>query len=177
MVANKSSRYVWAYESTPGSQSQDWSQTDTVAIAIGDDATMTTLDETIANRLAGYKMGVLTGDNVGTVFTIVSNTATSPTIITLSGTPATPGDLTGDLVSIERTYEFGEYNEECGQWNTPFVENPTQPKWDYDSRTPTLIELERIFPVFSHTFNLSKIHIKVVQIINIIKYEIVLSFI
>jgi len=79
MVANKSSRYVWAYESTPG---------------------------------------------------------------------------TAEITAVDTvTYEFGEYNEECGQWNTPFVENPTQPKWNHDSRTPTLTELERMFPVFSHTFN------------------------
>ena len=79
MVANKTSRYVWAYETVPGTA------------------------EIVANNTV--------------------------------------------------TYEFGEYNDECGQWSTPFVENPAQAKWNYDSRTPTLTELESRFPLFSHVFN------------------------
>lgn len=51
------------------------------------------------------------------------------------------------------TYEFGEYNDECGKWNTPFVENNALPSWVYSSRTPTLTDLESKYPTFSHVFN------------------------
>lgn len=51
------------------------------------------------------------------------------------------------------SYEFGEYNDECGKWNSPFVENPSAPSWVYSSRTPTLTDLESKFPTFSHVFN------------------------
>jgi len=50
------------------------------------------------------------------------------------------------------SYEFGDYNEECGKWNSPFVENPVLPSWVYSSRTPTLTEAEREFPIFPHVF-------------------------
>ena len=50
------------------------------------------------------------------------------------------------------SYEFGEYNAECGKWNSPFVENPSLPRWIYSSRTPTLTDLESKFPTFSHVF-------------------------
>lgn len=50
------------------------------------------------------------------------------------------------------TYEFGEYNDECGDWNTPFSENPSEPYWVYSKRTPSLIDGERTFPTFSHVF-------------------------
>jgi len=50
------------------------------------------------------------------------------------------------------TYEFGEYNDECGKWNNPFVENKSLPSWVYDSRTPTLTDLSSEYPSFSHAF-------------------------
>jgi len=50
------------------------------------------------------------------------------------------------------TYEFGEYKEECGKWNTPFVENKSMPSWVYNSRTPTLTDMESEYPTFSHVF-------------------------
>jgi len=50
------------------------------------------------------------------------------------------------------SYEFGEYNAECGKWNIPFAQNPTEPHWVYNSGTPTLINLERTFPIWKHVF-------------------------
>ncbi len=50
-------------------------------------------------------------------------------------------------------FELGEYNDECGKWNSPFVENPSEPRWSYDSRTPTLTDLETKYPTFNHVFN------------------------
>ena len=50
------------------------------------------------------------------------------------------------------SYEFGEYNDECGKWNSPFVENKALPSWVYNSRTPTLTDLEAEYPTFSHAF-------------------------
>lgn len=49
-------------------------------------------------------------------------------------------------------YEFGEYNAECGKWNSPFVENNALPSWIYSSRTPTLTDIETRYPTFSHVF-------------------------
>jgi len=51
------------------------------------------------------------------------------------------------------TYEFGEYNAECGKWNNPFKRNPAEARWAYNSRTGTLTDLESEFPIFSHVFN------------------------
>ena len=51
------------------------------------------------------------------------------------------------------SFEFGEYNEACGNWNSPFVENKAMPSWIYNSRTPTLTDLESEFPTFTHVFN------------------------
>ena len=51
------------------------------------------------------------------------------------------------------TYEFGEYNDECGKWSSPFVENSAEPRWPYNSRTCTLTDLESEFPIFPHVFN------------------------
>ena len=50
------------------------------------------------------------------------------------------------------TFEFGEHNAESGKWNIPFVQNPTEPHWVYDSGTPTLTNLERNFPTWKHVF-------------------------
>jgi len=50
------------------------------------------------------------------------------------------------------SYEFGEYNEETGLWNTPAIGNPAIPSWVYNSATPTLTDLESVFPIFFHTF-------------------------
>lgn len=61
---------------------------------------------------------------------------------------------TAEIVAVDTvTYEFGEYNDECGKWNSPFVEQSVEPYWNYASRTPTLIELETKYPTFSHVFN------------------------
>ncbi len=50
------------------------------------------------------------------------------------------------------SYEFGEYNEETGIWNSPFIGNPALPSWKYNSATPTLTDLESVFPIFNHAF-------------------------
>lgn len=50
------------------------------------------------------------------------------------------------------TYEFGEYKDECGKWNSPFVENPAEPRWAYNSRTCTLTDLATEYPTFVHPF-------------------------
>lgn len=51
------------------------------------------------------------------------------------------------------SFEFGEYNDDCGQWNTPAVENKAVPRWVYNSRTPTLIDMDSEYPTFTHVFN------------------------
>ena len=50
------------------------------------------------------------------------------------------------------SYEFGEYNEEIGKWNAPYVENGALPSWVYSVRTPALTDMEIKFPTFSHAF-------------------------
>ena len=50
------------------------------------------------------------------------------------------------------SYEFGEYNNECGKWNAPFVENKSLPSWVYNSNTPTLTDLSSEYPTFTHAF-------------------------
>ena len=50
------------------------------------------------------------------------------------------------------SFEFGEYNDETGKWNSPFVENESIPSWVYSSRTPTLTDIESTYPNFSHVF-------------------------
>ena len=43
------------------------------------------------------------------------------------------------------SYEFGEYNDECGKWNAPFVKNDSLQSWVYNSRTPSLTDMESLF--------------------------------
>lgn len=50
------------------------------------------------------------------------------------------------------SYEFGEYNEECGKWSIPHTVNPTESHWVYNSGTPSLTNLERSFPTFKRVF-------------------------
>jgi len=57
------------------------------------------------------------------------------------------------IATTSVTYEFGEYNDESGKWNTPFVENKSLPYWVYNSNTPTLTDLSSEYPTFSHVFN------------------------
>ncbi len=51
------------------------------------------------------------------------------------------------------SYEFGEYDELSKKWNSPFTINEVLEKWKYNSRTPTLTDLEKKFPTFKHVFN------------------------
>ena len=55
-------------------------------------------------------------------------------------------------IATSASFEFGEYNDECGKWNSPFVENPALPSWAYASRTPTLTNIETKYPTFTHVF-------------------------
>ena len=65
---------------------------------------------------------------------------------------STPG--TAEITAVNTvTYEFGNYNDDCGDWNTPFVENPSDPYYVYSKRTPSLIDAETEYPTFSHVFN------------------------
>jgi len=60
---------------------------------------------------------------------------------------------TAEIVAIDTTcYYFGEYNEECGDWNTAFVENASDAHWVYSVRTPSLTDLNTEYPTFSHVF-------------------------
>lgn len=56
-------------------------------------------------------------------------------------------------IAASASFELGEYNDECGKWNSPFVENKSLPSWVYSTRTPNLTNLESEFPTFSHVFN------------------------
>lgn len=60
---------------------------DTVASVAGDTITMTALNSSTANDLAGLTVLGLTGDQAGATLTIASNTAASPTVITCTTTP------------------------------------------------------------------------------------------
>ncbi|KKK86263.1 hypothetical protein LCGC14_2764980, partial [marine sediment metagenome] len=51
------------------------------------------------------------------------------------------------------TFEFGVYNDDTGQWNSPFVENKAEPRWTYNLRTPSLTDLDSEYPTFTHVFN------------------------
>lgn len=57
------------------------------------------------------------------------------------------------VIATSPCFEFGEYNDECGKWSIPIVENPTEAHWVYNSGTPTLTDAERKYPTFKHTFN------------------------
>jgi len=60
---------------------------------------------------------------------------------------------TAEIVDVDTvTYEFGDYNDECGDWNTPFKENNAIPDYVYAVRTPTLTDVETEYPTFSHVF-------------------------
>lgn len=50
------------------------------------------------------------------------------------------------------SYEFGEYNEECGKWSIPFLQNPTEPAWVYNSGTPNLTNIAKKYPTFKRVF-------------------------
>ena len=56
------------------------------------------------------------------------------------------------VIATSTSYEFGQYNDECGKWNIPHTINPTEPYWVYNSGTPTLVNLERDFPTWKHVF-------------------------
>lgn len=49
-------------------------------------------------------------------------------------------------------FEFGEYNEECGNWSIATSQNPTEPHWVYNSGTPTLTNAARKYDTFKKVF-------------------------
>jgi len=60
---------------------------------------------------------------------------------------------TAVIIAVDSvSYEFGEYNAECGKWNIPLILNPAESHWLYNSGTPTLTDLERQFPTFKRKF-------------------------
>lgn len=63
-----------------------------VAASNGTTLTMTNLDSSVANNLAGYFAICLAGTDVGKVFTIATNTAAAPTVITPSVAPNADAD-------------------------------------------------------------------------------------
>ena len=54
--------------------------------------------------------------------------------------------------ATDLSFYFGDYNIECGDWNSPYVNNPSNPSWTYAVRTPSLIDVNREFPTFAHVF-------------------------
>jgi len=74
---------------------------DTVAAVAGDTITMTALNSSTANDLAGeYVIGCV-GEQSGAYLTILSNTAASPTVITCTTTPN--ANWAADTVSVQAT--------------------------------------------------------------------------
>ena len=55
-------------------------------------------------------------------------------------------------IATSASFEFGEYNEECGKWSIPTTQNPAESHWVYNSGTPTLTNSERKYPTFKKTF-------------------------
>lgn len=73
--------------------------TDTIiSVVVGTKAlTLTTIGGTL-NQYAGYYITVLSGDNIGTDYTIVSNTNATPTVLTVAET--IPADLATDVINV-----------------------------------------------------------------------------
>jgi len=62
------------------------------------------------------------------------------------------GNYTNLDAADDTTYFFGDYNEECSEWNAPVKEMPQDSYWVYDERTPSLVENDPEFPTFKHSF-------------------------
>lgn len=75
-----------------------------IAASDGTALTMTNLDSSVANNLAGYFAICLVGTDVGKVFTIASNTAAAPTVITTSVAPNLDAD--GYFLITQFTTEY-----------------------------------------------------------------------
>jgi len=74
--------------------------TDTIAsVVVGTKALkLTSQADAVGNTYAGYYITVLSGDNAGTDYTIVSNTLDDPTVLTVSET--IPADLATDVINV-----------------------------------------------------------------------------
>lgn len=60
---------------------------------------------------------------------------------------------TSIIIAVDTpSYEFGEYNDECGKWSIPTTQNPAESHWVYNSGTPTLTNNERKYPTFKRVF-------------------------
>jgi len=55
-------------------------------------------------------------------------------------------------IATSASFEFGEYNEECGKWSIANTINPTEPHWVYNSGTPTLTNAARQYQSFKKVF-------------------------
>lgn len=57
------------------------------------------------------------------------------------------------VIATSASFEFGEYNEECGKWKSMHAENNAVPSHVQAVRTPVLTEVASKFPTFKKTFN------------------------
>lgn len=57
------------------------------------------------------------------------------------------------IIATSTSYEFGGYNKECGDWESPYVENPTLESGAYNKKTPNLTDANTKYPTFKHPFN------------------------
>ena len=55
-------------------------------------------------------------------------------------------------IATSASFEFGDYNLACGEWETPSAEFPSEPYYSYDSRTPLSTDLEAKYPSWKHRF-------------------------
>ena len=56
------------------------------------------------------------------------------------------------VIATSASFEFGEYNDECGKWSIVNTLNPAESHWLYNSGTPTLTNTERKFQTFKKVF-------------------------
>ena len=60
---------------------------------------------------------------------------------------------TAEIVAADSaSFEFGEYNDDCGKWSIANTLNPAESHWVYNSGTPTLTNTERKFQTFKKVF-------------------------
>lgn len=55
-------------------------------------------------------------------------------------------------IATSASFEFGEYNEQCGKWRIATTQNPAEPHWVYNSGTPTLTDAAREHDTFKKVF-------------------------
>ena len=55
-------------------------------------------------------------------------------------------------IATSASFEFGEFNKECGKWSSPYPEFKAEASWVYGALTPTLTDLAAKYPTFSIPF-------------------------